>query len=118
MEPRKVWQEYTSEYYQMDTYYRFFHVSYAESLKSYHSELDDLWRQVAEKVEGLYTHWFLGELGSNWSDACADDLLEYGRVLEVPQQTDFYRRHISSTDSRVYVIISDAMRYEVAASPI
>ena len=116
VEPRKVWQDYTSEYYQMDMYYRLFHVSYAESLKSYHSELDDLWRQVAEKVEGLYTHWFLGELGSNWSDACADDLREYGRVPEVPQQTDFYRRHIASSDSRVYVIISDAMRYEVAAS--
>ena len=44
----------------------------------------------------------------------ADNLREYGRILEVPQQTDFYRSKISSSDSRVYVIISDAMRYEVA----
>ena len=116
VEPRRVWQEYTSEYYRMDTYYRLFHVSYAESLKSYHSELNDLFHQVCEKVEGLYTHWFLGELGNNWSDACADDLREYGRIPEVPQQTEFYRKHIASSESRVYVIISDAMRYEVAAS--
>ena len=69
-----------------------------------------------EKVEGLYTTWFLGQLGTNWSDACADNLREYGRVLEVPQQVDFYRQKVAAADSKVYVIVSDALRYEVAAS--
>ena len=116
VEPAKVWKEYTTEYYIMDTYYREFHKSYSESLKNYHEELSDLFTHVMEKVEGLYVTWFLGQLGNNWSDACADNLREYGRVLEVPQQTDFYRRQVGSSDSKVYVIISDAMRYEVAAS--
>ena len=116
VEPKKVWGEYTSTYYIMDTYYRQFHRSYSESLKTYHSELSDLFASVMEKVEGLYSNWFLGQLGNNWSDACADNLREYGRILEVPQQTDFYRSKISSSDSRVYVIISDAMRYEVAVA--
>lgn len=116
VEPAKVWKEYTSEYYIMDTYYREFHKSYSESLKNYHEELSDLFTHVMEKVEGLYTTWFLGQLGNNWSDACADNLREYGRVLEVPQQTDFYRRQVAASDSKVYVIISDAMRYEVAAT--
>ena len=116
VEPAKVWKEYTTEYYIMDTYYREFHNSYSESLKNYHEELSDLFTHVVEKVEGLYKTWFLGQLGNNWSDACADNLREYGRVLEVPQQTDFYRRQVASSDSKVYVIISDAMRYEVAAT--
>lgn len=116
VEPAKVWKEYTTEYYIMDTYYREFHKSYSESLKNYHEELSDLFTHVMEKVEGLYTTWFLSQLGNNWSDACADNLREYGRVLEVPQQTDFYRRQVAASDSKVYVIISDAMRYEVAAS--
>lgn len=116
VEPAKVWKEYTTEYYIMDTYYREFHKSYSESLKNYHEELSDLFTHVMEKVEGLYTTWFLGQLGNNWSDACADNLREYGRVLEVPQQTDFYRRQVADSDSKVYVIISDAMRYEVAAT--
>ena len=116
VEPAKVWKEYTTEYYIMDTYYREFHKSYSESLKNYHEELSDLFTHVMEKVEGLYTTWFLGQLGNNWSDACADNLREYGRVLEVPQQTDFYRRQVAASDSKVYVIISDAMRYEVAAA--
>ena len=116
VEPAKVWKEYTTEYYIMDTYYREFHNSYSESLKNYHEELSDLFTHVVEKVEGLYKTWFLGQLGNNWSDACADNLREYGRVLEVPQQMDFYRRQVASSDSKVYVIISDAMRYEVAAT--
>lgn len=64
----------------------------------------------------MYSHWFLGQLGQNWSDACADNLAEYGRILEVPQQTEFYRSHVSGADNRVFVIISDALRFEVAAS--
>ena len=116
VEPAKVWKEYTTEYYIMDTYYREFHKSYSESLKNYHEELSDLFTHVMEKVEGLYTTWFLGQLGNNWSDACADNLREYGRVLEVPQQVDFYRQKVAASDSKVYVIISDALRYEVAAS--
>ena len=116
VEPAKVWKEYTTEYYIMDTYYREFHKSYSESLKNYHEELSDLFTHVMEKVEGLYTTWFLGQLGNNWSDACADNLREYGRVLEVPQQTDFYRQKVAASDSKVYVIISDALRYEVAAT--
>ena len=116
VEPAKIWKEYTTEYYIMDTYYREFHKTYSESLKNYHEELSDLFTHVMEKVEGLYVTWFLGQLGKNWTDACSDELRQYGRVLEVEQQVDFYRRKVASSDSKVYVIISDAMRYEVAAT--
>lgn len=75
-----------------------------------------MFKHVVDKVEGLYTHWFLGELGNNWSDVCADELATYGKVLEVPQQEDFYRSRIQTSDTKVFVIISDAMRYEVAAT--
>lgn len=116
VEPRNVWKEYTEEYYQMDTYYRLFHLAFQKSLETSNMLLDDLFKHVVEKVEGLYTHWFLGQLGNNWSDACADDLATYGKIMDVPQQEDFYRYKIKSADSRMFVIISDALRYEVAAS--
>ncbi len=115
-EAKKVWKEYTSEYYRMDTYYRLFHKSYGESLKTYNSDLHDLFRSVMERVEGLYKNWFLGQLGGNWSSVCAEELAKYGRILEVPQQADFYKNRVESADSRVFVVISDALRYEVAAS--
>ena len=116
VEPHRLWAEYTTDYYQMDGYYRQFHKCYAESLKAYHADLSDLFNSVVERVEGLYTNWFLGELGKCWSVACADNLREYGRILEIPRQTDFYRLKVAPADTRVYVIISDAMRYEVAST--
>ena len=115
-EAKSIWKEYTESYYQMDTYYRLFHLSFQKSLEISNILLDDLFKHVVDKVEGLYNHWFLGELGNNWSDVCADELATYGKVLEVPQQEDFYRSRIQTSDTKVFVIISDAMRYEVAAT--
>ncbi len=115
-EAKGIWKEYTESYYQMDTYYRLFHLSFQKSLETSSLLLDDLFKHVVDKVEGLYTHWFLGELGNNWSDVCADELATYGKVLEVPQQEEFYCSRIKTSDTKVFVIISDAMRYEVAAT--
>lgn len=116
VEPYKIWQEYTTDYYKMDTYYRQFHLCFQRCLKVSNPLLDDLFKHVTEKVEGLYSHWFLGQLGQNWSDACSDNLAQFGHILKVPQQTDFYRSKVKGNDSRVFVIVSDALRFEVAAS--
>ena len=114
--PKVLWEEYTDDYYRMDGFYRQFHKCYGEILKDYHADLSDLFNTVVERVEGLYSNWFLGELGKCWSVASEDNLREYGRILEVPRQTDFYRLKVAPADTRVYVIISDAMRYEVAST--
>ena len=113
---REVWKNYTNDYYRMDRYYRQFQLCFQRSLETSNMLLDDLFKHVVDKVEGLYSHWFLGELGSNWSDVCADELAQYGKILEIPRQEDFYRSRIKNADSRVFVIISDAMRYEAAAT--
>lgn len=113
---RQVWNAYTTDYYKMDTYYRQFHLCFDRSLTVSNEVLDDLFKHVVEKVEGLYNGWFLSQLGRNWSDVCADELAQYGRVMEVSQQEHFYRSKVATGDNRVYVIISDALRYEVAAS--
>ena len=115
VEPQKIWEEYTTDYYKMDTYYRRFHLCFQKCLTISHPMLDDLFKHVEEKVEGLYAHWFLGLLGENWSDAAAEDLKKYGHIMDVPQQGNFYRYKVAHSDNRVFVIISDAFRYEVAA---
>ena len=118
VEAGNVWREYTLDYYRMDTYYRQYHLAFKQSLTAGNEYLDDLFKQVMEKVEGLYTHWYLSELGNNWSAACADELARYGHILGVAQQEDFYEQKVKAraANSRVYVIISDAFRYEVAVS--
>ena len=113
---REIWDAYTSDYYKMDTFYRRFHLCFNRSLIVSNEVLDDLFKHVVEKAEGLYNGWFLNQLGSNWSDVCADELKQHGRVLGINQQENFYRSKVVFCDSKVYVIISDAFRYEVAAS--
>lgn len=112
----QIWKAYTTDYYKMDTYYRQFHLCFDRSLTVSNEVLDDLFKQVVEKVEGLYNNWFLANLGSNWSDVSADELAQYGRILEVNQQDRFYNSKVAANDNRIFVIVSDALRYEVAAS--
>ena len=115
-ESKQLWREYTTNYYKMDTYYRLFHKSYAQSLKVYNAHLQDKFSHVMERVEALYSNWYLGQLGTNWTDACADELKDLGHIKDIPQQTDFYNKKIRNAGSKMFVIISDAFRYEVAAS--
>lgn len=116
VEAQSVWKEYTSDYYRMDGFYRQFHLAYAESVKVFQGDLNDLFAQVTEKVEGLYVHWFLDQLGENWTKVIEDDLKQCGKIAQVPQQEDFYAKWVRAADAKVVVIVSDALRYEVAAS--
>lgn len=113
---KNIWKAYTTDYYKMDTYYRQFHMSYENSKKSYGGDLQDLFTAVCDKVERLYTNWFLDGLGHNWSGQAAAELAEKGYIDEIDRQEKFYDKKIKNADSKVYVIISDALRYEVAAS--
>ena len=115
-DPQGIWKEYTDTYYKMDSYYREFHLAFQKTLERSNHLLDDLFKQVAEKVEGQYIHWFLDQLGSNWSCVCAEQLQCCGKLEGIPQQRDFYRIKVRDADSRIFVIISDALRYEVAVS--
>lgn len=116
VEAKELWKEYIESYYLMDTYYRQFHLCFQKSIVGGNYKLDDLFKSVAVKVEGLYSHWFLDELGKSWTNACSENMEQYGRVQGVDYQENFYNRYVKNADSRVFVIISDALRFEVAAS--
>ena len=113
---KNIWNAYTKEYYKMDTYYRQFHMSYENSKKSYGGNLQDLFTGVCDKVERLYSNWYLDALGHNWSEEAASELEKHGYIEEIDRQENFYDNKIKNAENRVYVIISDAMRYEVAVS--
>ena len=116
VESRKIWEEYTSDYYMMDTYYRQFHKWFSASQEKQNLELNDRFISVKDNVEDLYINWFLKDLGNKWTDACSDEFANFGCINDTPQQSNFYRSMVEPSNNRVYVIISDAMRYEVAAS--
>lgn len=113
-EAHMIWNAYVREYYRMDAYYRAFHLHFGASLTAAHPALDDLFKTLAECAEGLYVHFFLAQLGENWTNAIAEDLAELGRIAGVPQQMAFYADCVRERRGRVFVIVSDALRYEVA----
>ena len=113
---KEMWEAYTSDYYQMDTLYRKFHMAFSTCLQTIHSSLDDSFKDLANYVEKEYKNWYLDKLASNWNNIIEADLKETGRFKGVPQQVDFYQEVVKNVDGKVFVIISDAMRYDVAYS--
>lgn len=86
----------------------------AESLRLFDSALLDDYKKVCDEVERLYKNWFLGGLSENWTKVSESDFNEYGFINDVPKQEKFYESYIENENYRVFVIISDAFRYEVA----
>lgn len=67
-------------------------------------------------MENIYSNWFLQELGTAWSQALENNPSGW-QVDGVTRQQDFYRREIEpmiNGGERCFVIISDALCYEVA----
>jgi len=118
VEPVKVWKLYTGGAYEMDSHYRHFHFHFGNSMKAPNTLLEDALKKCSDSVEGLYREWYLKRITDTWTKAIASDLNTLGYVSEITRQRDFYRRYISanvSKGNRVFVVISDALRYEVAA---
>ena len=98
--------------------YRHFHYAFGNSLKNANDVLEDGLKHSTEFVEALYQNWFLRELTVCWTNAATDDFASLGYVSEIEKQRDFYKRYVvpaSSKNTRAFVIISDALRYEVAS---
>lgn len=118
VEPGKVWKLYMTDAYVMDSHYRHFHTYFGYTLKSPNVLLEDALKRCSDIVECLYSEWFLNQLTQTWTKAIASDLDSLGYVSEIGEQRRFYSRYVSpnvSKGNRVFVVISDALRYEVAA---
>ncbi|MBP9989615.1 MAG: BREX-1 system phosphatase PglZ type A [Ruminococcus sp.] len=114
---KKLWTEYTGNYCKMDYYYRLFHAAFGKALKEYDTGLEDLYKNVADYVEKLYKNWFLSSIENQWTTLISDEFEKNSCLPEIPQQMNFYKDYVHPTvdsGSRAYVIISDALRYEVA----
>ncbi|ACB59802.1 PglZ domain protein [Exiguobacterium sibiricum 255-15] len=105
-----LYKAYRDEYFVMDTYYRKFYVAYDE--ESNH----ELVKKLKELVEHLYTNWFIGELSSHWSQSVKSEMVEEWSLPGITSQQSFYSSAVAPhvrKGERVFVIVSDAMRYEV-----
>lgn len=110
-----VWRQYSQNSYLFDTYYRKFHYYFQESQKHTNVHVDDDFKECADYIENLYTNWYLKNLSDNWISSAGDELAKYGKIQGAESQTDFYYRNVEQNLGKkiTFVIISDAMRYEV-----
>ena len=76
--------------------------------------------ELIERIESAYSGWFIPQLTSAWSKVLEGDsgLLGKWKVDGLINQPDFYIKHVKPVldggAKRVFVVISDAFRYEAA----
>jgi uncharacterized protein (TIGR02687 family) len=104
-----LFKAYASDLHSFDRAYRHF-ITKSDDAHG------DILKGLIEDVENLYTQWFLDELGDAWSNA----LDERWELASIASQTKFFARYVlpileRSDREKAFVIISDALRYEVAS---
>lgn len=98
-------------YYLIDKAYRKFYAAYDKV-----NNKDTLYT-LMEKVEETYTNWYLDDLSIKWSSSIKEDLGTTWNIPGVISQKNFYSSYIEPhnlKNERVFVIISDALRYDCA----
>ena len=109
MSPREAIQRYTTSWFRLDQLYRkfVFHMQ--------RSNQPSILGELFQTVENHYGSNFLLPLNNAWQDQVAK--LSDWEIPDVPRQIEFYQKQASEfrrKDQKVVVIISDALRYEIA----
>ena len=109
---KDMYRAYEKDLYKFDQLYRHF-CEYADQTMQW-----DVLKHLREQIELAYTNWFVTTLGLAW-DKHVPGLLENWRIEETPSQYRFYDQNVKvrleeAENRKVFVVISDAMRYEVA----
>lgn len=107
-QPDDFFKKYAENYYKLDMAYRKF-IYFFDRLNN-----KEWFAVLKEKIENTYINGFINTLSIKWSDSI-ETLQEYWGLSSVPYQWEFFRDKIKqhlNKGERVFVIISDAMRFE------
>ncbi|EME68137.1 hypothetical protein H261_19948 [Paramagnetospirillum caucaseum] len=108
-----MFEGYATALHQFDRLYRHF----IEAADAATAQGWDILKALRDSVEDCYTNWFLTNLSLKWGKFVEDELLANWRVDGVMNQPWFFQKvaaALMESDRRVFVIISDALRYEAA----
>jgi len=115
-----MYAAYTRELFRFDQLYRQFH----EKADQIELAGTDILKGLREDVENCYSNWFIDQVAVTWGAMVeppqGTGLLQDWRISKIPNQQDFFASTVEPAfkaypQGRVYVVISDALRYEVAA---
>ena len=102
-------ERYVKSWFRIDQLYRKFIWRMQKSGQA------TLMRELFEQIENHYVNSYLLRLNDAWQAHV--DAAESWSATPIPAQRSFYRKHVGEfrqRDQRICVIISDALRYEVA----
>ncbi|MCF7978319.1 MAG: BREX-1 system phosphatase PglZ type A, partial [Chromatiaceae bacterium] len=110
-----LFSAYTKRLYRFDQHYRHF----CECADAAEARGWDILKALRERVEQTYGNGFLAELALRWNRHLAQGLLAHWRLPDLANQQQFFAREVApilakGQDRGVFVIISDAFRYEAA----
>lgn len=113
--PEELLTEYASSTFRIDQLYR----EYCTQAQGAMAQGWDLLKGLSDEVERCYDDGFLVPLGVRWSEMLDAGFLDQWKLDALPPQQDFFERkpakRLAKDDrQKAYVIISDALRYEVA----
>lgn len=113
---KTAFEQYRGMLYQFDQLYRRFHTAADVVEPTGWAVLHEL----RAKIENLYSGWYVPQLGTAWAKVLEgpQGLLALWRMPDVTPQQKFFEQKVlplyDGSVKRVFVLISDALRYEVA----
>lgn len=118
-DPATMFRGYEQELYRFDQLYRHF----CEAADVVETQGWGLLKPLRESIEACYTNWFVPNLALAWNKFLEPQgpthLLTVWRIDDMHNQQDFFQECVrprleEAGNRRVYVIVSDAFRYEAA----
>ena len=109
--------QYRDELFQFDQLYRFFHTAADAVEPTGWAVLHGL----RETIENVYSGWFIPQISSAWGKVVEgpNGLLTNWTLPNVTSQQNFFKQAVEplfeGNVKRIFVVISDALRYEVAS---
>lgn len=111
-----MYQAYKTDLFRFDQSYRRFN-QYANVIQNKgHSFFDE----IAKLIETTYVHWYMRNVSLAWDQHITqDNLMTNWQIKGVHNQYQFYQKYIEPVliggqVQRIFVVVSDALRYEVA----
>jgi uncharacterized protein (TIGR02687 family) len=106
---------YVDEIFKFDQLYR----AFMRASESVEPMGWSLLHELRDQMEDAYSGWFIGQLSSAWGSVLeGGGLLSSWRIEGVLNQYDFFAQRVAPAfdggAKRVYVVISDAFRFEAA----
>lgn len=107
--PEVGFQKYSNQLFNIDRLYRKYIVTSSQA------EHLDILKELTVQIEKAYGNSFLLKLGDNWQKSV--DNMKAWKIDKVKNQSEFYKNWIvpyTKSEKRIFVIISDAFRFESA----